>query len=142
MSDEDDHSDNDDAGELEMPSAQPTVDAASPRGVEAQQRKANRERAESEAFWKRVFADPVGRREMWRLLFGDGSTHAFNTDFAVSPAGVPDQFAAWYRRGEQDFGLRQYHKWLVFDRLGVIAMHDEHDPRFAKPKPPGRKRRE
>ena len=50
------------------------------------------------------------------------------------PAGVPDEYATWYAKGEQDLGLRLYHKWLLLDPLSVAAMHAENDPRFARKK--------
>lgn len=116
-----------------LPTTQPTVDSATPEGQREQRSKADADKRETEKFWRGVLADPIGRREMWRLFFGSNSTHAFNQDFSISPVGFPDPNAAWYQRGRQDFGLWFYHKLLAIDRTSVGMMHDEHDPRFAKP---------
>ncbi|MDE2107014.1 MAG: hypothetical protein KGL39_57940 [Patescibacteria group bacterium] len=112
-----------------------TVDAGSPEGVTKQRRAARKTVEKKSTFWKRMLADADGRAEIWALIAGD--LHAFNTDFSVSPVGFPDPNAAWYRRGEQDAGLRLYHKLLELDPDGIKLMHDEHDARF---KPVSRKR--
>lgn len=139
MTDADDPPD-DETESLDPPALAPSVDAATPEGMRRQERKADRDKRETVEFWRRIFADPIGRREMWALLFGPDSTHAFNPDFPVSPVGFPDPNAAWYRRGEQDFGLRQYHRWLALCPEGVMLMHREHDARFAE-KPTRRARK-
>lgn len=118
-----------------LPSEQPTVDASTRAGVRQQERKVDRERREGEEFWRRTLADPVGRREIWRLLAGEGGAHVFEERFAVGPNGFPQTEATWFAAGEQAFGLRLYQHLMRIDRAGVFLMHDEHDQRFAKPKP-------
>lgn len=140
MSDDDDIPDSDGEDGDDRPAVQRSaverdiVNAGKPKRKPRRESPIERETREAELFWQGVFDDRVGRREMWKLLFGADSTHAFNTDFSVSPTGIPDPNAAWYRRGEQDFGLRQYHKWQAIAPVGVLLMHQEHDPRFAKSK--------
>lgn len=114
---------------------QPTVDAASPKGYRKQERKVDQDKRASEEFWRGLIATPVGRREMWQLLAGSMGAHAFSAEFASGPAGVPDPLATWYKRGEQDFGLRLYQKLLLLDSHAIALMHKEHDPRFATPSP-------
>jgi hypothetical protein len=117
-----------------LPSDQVTVDAASPAGLKQQRRTQKRIAEDAKDFWKRVFATPVGRHEIWNILNND--MHAFTTIFAAGPTGVPDPNAAWYRLGEQNLGLILYHRWMAIDPEGVRLMHIENDPRFAKPKAP------
>ena len=90
-----------------------------------------RDAAEVTAFWRSALAHPVGRREIWRLL---SELHTFEEKFACGPNGFPQPEATWFHAGEQAFGLRLYHSLILYDRAAVFLMHDEHDPRFAKPK--------
>lgn len=112
------------------PAGEQAVDAATPQGLKRQRNKAERERLEADVFWKRVFADPIGRRELWYLL---AACHTFEERFACGPSGFPQPEATWFHAGEQSVGLRLYQHWLAHHRDGVALMHDEHDPRFAKP---------
>ena len=116
------------------PADQRTVDSGTKRGRESQKRRIERERKESDRWWRDQLASPIGRRELWNIACGSDSAHAFETRFAAGPAGVPDEYATWYAKGEQDLGLRLYHKWLLLDPLSVAAMHAENDPRFARKK--------
>lgn len=143
MSDDDDIPDSDGEDGDERPAVQRSaverdiVNAGKPKRNRKPKGESpiQREAREGEQFWQWVFSTPFGRREMWKLLSGDDSAHAFNTNFGVHPrSSFPDQNAQWYQRGEQDFGLRQYHKWFALAPQGVLLMHQEHDPRFAKPK--------
>jgi hypothetical protein len=76
-------------------------------------------------FLRGMLASPAGRRWLWNLLAG--RLHAFNTDFPAA-----GEHAAWYQRGKQDAGLALYHDLVAIDRDGILAMHDEYDPRFRK----------
>ena len=105
------------------------VDAGDARVYRKRRKRLNLERENSQDFWKRVFADPVGRREMWGILC---SAHAFEERFACGPSGFPQPEATWFHAGEQSFGLRLYQTWLLFDRNGVMMMHDEFDARFKR----------
>lgn len=122
-----------DQHEDELPGDEPvaTENVGTRAGVKKRIRKAEYATNQSREFWKRVFADPVGQREMWGIL---QACHAFETKFACGPNGFPQPEATWYARGEQDFGQRLYQSWLLLDRDGVLRMQDEHDPRFKKPK--------
>ena len=95
-------------------------------------------RLEAEAFWKQVFAHPIGRREMWSILH---SGHAFETRFACSPSGFGQPEATWFHAGEQDFALRLFMSWQVLDPEGVLVMQREHDARFKKPERPKKRGR-
>lgn len=110
-------------------SEQPTVDAGSPRAVRKRQTKLQLQQREADRFWQGVFQSEVGRREMWRLL---SEAHPFETSFACGPNGFPQPEATWFKAGEQALGLRIYQAWLQKHPLEVMAMHREHDPRFAK----------
>lgn len=121
--------DNED-GELEViATAVPTS-----RQRKEQNRRADKDAEESREFWQRVFADPIGRREMWRVL---DQCHPFEERFACGPSGVPQPEATWFHAGQQAFGLRLYRSWLILAREGVLTMQDEHDSAFVKPKKRG-----
>ena len=94
--------------------------------------RAKRSKDKAGDFWKRVFADPIGRQEMWALLT---AAHAFEERFACGPNGFPQTEATWFHAGEQSLGLRLYRSWAKIDREGVFKMHDEHDPRYSRPVP-------
>lgn len=96
---------------------------------ESHKRRLAREAFEAREFWKAVFGNQVGRREMWRLL---QQMHPFEERFACGPNGFPQPDATWFNAGQQSIGLRIYHAWAVLDRDGVFQMHDENDSRFAK----------
>lgn len=134
MSDEDDLTNEDDLAVTE----QPTVDAGSARGVRSRKREIDRERREGDDFWRRMLNDPIGRRELWRML---ADLHTFEVRFACGPNGFPQPEATWFQLAEYAYGQRLYLSWSRIDRAAVFMMHDEHDPRFAKPKAP-RKRPE
>lgn len=84
------------------------------------------------AFWREVFASPIGRAEMWKLL---QAADTFEAPFAASPAGFPDPFAAFHRAGAHAFGQRLYRTWLARDPLAVAQMHAEHDAEFQRFQP-------
>ena len=109
-----------------------TVDSASQEGLRQQTRRQKRAANQTKDFWRKVFADPIGRREIWGLLNDD--MHAFTAIFPAGPVGFPDELAAYYRRGEQDMGLRLYHRWMALQPDAIRQMHLENDPRFAKPR--------
>jgi hypothetical protein len=117
-----------------------TVDAADTATLQQQRKKRRRAEDAARDFWHAVFAIPDGRREMWRLLHED--MHAFETQFGAGPNGSPDPYGSWYQRGKQDLGLRLYQRWLALEPAAVLLMHQENDPRFAKPKPAKRQNNE
>lgn len=123
----------------EQPDAtRPTVDAADPSRQRDQRRQADLEREQAKLFWTRVLNDPVGQREIWRLLV---AAHTFEERFATGPNGFPQPEATWFYAGEQSFGLRFYHMLCRQDRAAVLAMHDLFDSKFAVPAPARRRRR-
>jgi len=111
---------------------QPTVDAANPSMVRGRKKKAELERLQGEEFWKRVLSDPIGRREVWNLL---QTCHTFEVKFGVGPNGFPNAEASFFHQGEQAIGQRFYQSLSIIDRAAVFKMHDEHDPRYARPVP-------
>lgn len=140
MADDDDPPSGDDDGD-EASAVKPSdierqllADGAVPRKRARRESPGDREAREARTFWLAVLADPVGRRELWRLVTTSGSAHIFETMFPAGPVGFPDPNAAWYQRGIQDFGLRLYRHWLKLDPLAVAAMHQENDPAFAPAK--------
>jgi hypothetical protein len=89
-----------------------------------------RDKDEAAEFWKAVLSTPIGRREVWAIL---RSAHTFEERFACGPNGFPQPEATWFEAGQQAWGMRFYHSLALIDRDAVFVMHDEHDPRFAKP---------
>lgn len=133
MSDEPDTDDELEAGAEGQDGDQPPAndDAASPKQLRNKERRLAREARETQEFWSSVFATPVGRREMWKLLT---SAHTFDERFACGPNGFPQPEATWFQAGEQSFGQRVYRTWARDHRVEVLLMHDENDPAFVKAK--------
>jgi hypothetical protein len=113
------------------------VDAASPIVHRRRLTKAALHHREVERFWQSVFADPVGRAEMWGILQNAGT---FDDRFGVGPNGFPQPEASWFHMGARSLGLRLFLSWTVLAREGVAVMQNEHDPRFVRPKMPQVKR--
>ena len=133
MSDDDllpEGGDEDDAA----PALAPTVTATSNESNRARKERLELEAMQAKAFWSQVLRDPVGQREIYRLL---EAGHLFEGSFAFAcgPSGFPQDNATWFRAGEKSFVERWYLKLAEFDRAAVLAMHDAFDPRFPKPKP-------
>lgn len=105
--------------------------AASPKSLKKRQTKQQLQVRDEKNFWKAVFADPVGRRAMWKIL---QEAHINEVVFACGPNGFPQPEATWFKLGEQAFGQRLLRSWTVIDRDGVFAMQDENDPAFGGPK--------
>jgi hypothetical protein len=111
---------------------QETVDAANPARLRDRRKREVIEKENSDNFWRRVLSDPVGRKEVWKLL---QAGHAFEERFACGPNGFPQTEATWFQAGEQAFVLRIYQSLLVLDRDAIALMHDEYDHRFGRRKP-------
>jgi hypothetical protein len=141
LTDADDPTDDD--PDIALPGETPTVDAATQQGLKRQANRAKREFQEREAFWKAVLDDPVGRRELWRTIFGGNATHIAEARFPHGPAGFPDPNACWYARGQQDMGQQILAELSALYREGVWAMQDEYDRRFPKrPRSPRKRKSE
>lgn len=111
----------------ELASEQPTQSASDRRTLRRQAELSELEHENAVRFWKRVLADPIGRKEIWKLLM---TAHTFEERFACGPSGFPQVEATWFHAGEQAFGLRFYQSLMQMDREGVFLMHDEMDRRF------------
>lgn len=129
MSDDERLPEDDDLDEPDEQAAEPkpAADASTRRGVRKQELKSAREMREAAEFWRRVFADTTGRREMWKVL---ASLHTFEDSFAVGPNGFPQVEASWFRAGQSSAGKRLLDSWTILDFLGVYRMRREHDPQF------------
>jgi hypothetical protein len=123
--------------ELEFDFGDESEDAGESAFYERKLNKQEREQLEARKFWKAAFSTPVGRRELWGIL---QATHAFEERFACGPNGFPQTEATWFHAGQQAFGQRLFLSWQVFDPEGVFLMQQEHDARFARPKPQKRRR--
>ncbi len=117
------------------PSQQVTVDASSIAQFNDIKDLQKRHARESAAFWQHVFASPVGRREMWKLL---ESLNTFTTVFATGPVGFPDGNATFYHHGQQQAGQALYQKWIFTHTAEIGLMHQECDSRL-QPQPKARK---
>lgn len=117
-----------DDDEAPAPTEQPTVSATSVGEVRRRERKKKREAREAEEFWRAVFASPVGRREVWKILEAAGT---FEVRFAASPGGFPDPNATWFHFGQRELGQRLYLGWQHRLPDEVRAMHLENDWRFS-----------
>jgi hypothetical protein len=114
-----------------------STDAADPVQYRKRVTKAALHHRKVVAFWQSVFADPIGRAEMWAILQSAGT---FDDRFGVGPNGFPQPEASWFHMGARSLGLRLFQSWQALAREGVFLMQDEHDPRFSAPKMPDVKR--
>lgn len=119
-----------------LPAERPTVDAANPSDIKKRESRAKRDRRQAQEFWQSVFSDPVGRREIWRIL---ESAHTFEERFACGPNGFPQPEATWFHAGEQALGQRLHDSLQIMCFEGVYLMRCEHDSRFAHALPPNKK---
>lgn len=130
MSDEDDLTGQDDEPD-ELPSEQPTVNAASIQTVKKLERRKKRAQRESDEFWRGIFSTEIGRREMWNWL---SVMHPFEVRLGYGPVGFPDERETWMRLSEQLLGQRVYQTWQSRFPDEIALMLQENDPRFQKPK--------
>lgn len=107
--------------------------AADPIKVQRREKKLQRQARERDEFWIKIFASPVGRREMWAIL---SEGHCFEDRFACGPNGFPQAEATWFHAGQQALAQRLYQSWQLRDYEGVYRMLCENDPRFSKAKRP------
>jgi len=125
------------ADDVVQPSQQVTVDAASIAQFNDIKDEQKRHAHEEAAFWQHIFASPVGRRAMWKLL---NEFNTFKTVFATTGSGVPDPLATWYGHGQQMTGQAIYQRWLVRHTAEIGLMHQECDDRLKPPPKPRRTR--
>lgn len=108
------------------------VNVADPVSTKQARRRGQREDDKRALFWKAVFADKIGRAEMWGIL---QSGHAFEERFATGPNGFPQPEASWCEAGEQRLAFRLYLSWLRLAPEGVALMLSENHPALAEAKP-------
>ena len=118
----------DDDGAPDEPVQASAVDPAANRKLSNRKKTAERQATE---FWARVFADPIGRREMWGIL---QELHPFHTQLGETPVGFPDERKTWMHLAEQLVGQRIYQTWHAKFPNEIMAMLLENDPRFQKHK--------
>lgn len=112
------------------------TNVADPKAIRRTRRKAAQSEDEQRLFWRTVFSEPIGRREMWGIL---ESGHAFDERFPLGPTGFPaPEAATWCEAGEQRLAFRLYLSWLRLDPEGVALMLRENHPAL---KPPARAER-
>jgi hypothetical protein len=117
----------DDDAEAPADGSIPEEEAQERAGLQRKRQRARRADEEAAEFWRGVFADPIGRREMWALL---QNCHTFEERFACGPNGFPQDLATWYQSGERDVGMRLWRSWLRLAPEGVALMMRESDPVF------------
>jgi hypothetical protein len=112
---------------------QPTRNLEDVASERKRRKQIDNDAAQASKFWRDTFSTTVGRREMWKLLTAaqpDGNP--FVPPFACGPSGFPQPEATWFRAGQYALGQHFYQTWLQHAREGVLAMLDEHDPRFVQ----------
>lgn len=122
----------------ESDEADQPFDAGDPAQVKRRETVQQIKERESARFWERIFADPVGRLEMWRLI---NAANPFDSTFQCGPNGFPQPDATFYTLGAQSVTMRMYQTWLSKFPLLVMEMHKENDPRFMPPPKKPRKRK-
>lgn len=109
-----------------------TTDLTDPKAQRRARNRVKREGQEAESFWRAVFANKVGRHEMWRLIHED--CHGFTPPFACGPNGFPNSQATWFQAGQYTLGQRLYQRFLRIAPEDVLKMHQENDPAHMKPR--------
>lgn len=125
----DDDPRDDDSDETEGAEQPELFNAAEPKQVQKRESKAKRAKRLSDAWWRRVLADPVGRAQMWGII--QTECHAFEERFACGPVGFPDANATWFEAGRQSVGQRLYQTLMTIDPMNTHLMLIENDPRFS-----------
>ena len=112
------------------PTEQPTSDATRTTTLKRQKINQLKDWEQARDFWSRSLRDPAGGKILWNML---RDLHVFEDElFACGPNGFPQPGATEHARGQRDFGLRLYRTLVKFDREAVFALHDHHDPLFAR----------
>lgn len=105
-------------------------DAGEPAAVRKRETKAQLRARQADEWWRRMLADPVGRREMWGII--QTECHAFEERFACGPSGFPQAEATWFEAGRQSVGQRLFQTMFMRDPVNAMMMLTENDPRFAR----------
>jgi len=105
-------------------------DAGEPAAVRKRETKAQQRQRQSDDWWRRTLADPIGRRELWGII--QTECHAFESRFACGPSGFPQTEATWFEAGKQDVGQRLFQTSFMRDPVNAMLMLAENDPRFAR----------
>ncbi len=120
----------DDDGDQTQEDGPALFDAGEPAQVRKRETAAQRRTREADDWWRRILADPIGRREMWGII--QTECHAFEERFACGPNGFPQTEATWFEAGRQSVGQRIFQTILARDPVNTMRMLTEHDPRFAR----------
>ncbi len=115
----------------ELPLSGEQDSAVDPNRIRRKKQKLLSADQQSDAFWGRVFADPVGRREMWTLL---NKLHPFDVQMGLTPVGFTDERRTWMELAVQLSGQQIYQDWFTRFPEEVSLMRSENDPRFQKVK--------
>lgn len=107
------------------------VNAADQQSLKRQRRRQMTDAEKIRDWWRAVMATEIGRLVVWQLL---QDAHTFEDRFACGPNGFPQPEATWFQAGEKAFGQRLHQTISIHARDGLFLMHDEHDPRYPKPK--------
>ena len=134
MSDENEAAEDDPGGPDEVPIDNAASKAAYRRKVS----ELEQSQRESRAFWEAVFATPIGRRELWRIL---ERAHALEDRFACGPNGFPHAQSTWFQAGEKAVGFSLYLSWLKLVPDGVMLMLRENYGPLKPPDEPRRRRK-
>lgn len=122
--------DDDDADPPDAEQAEQLFDAGEPAQVKKRESKSKLRQRQSDAWWAKLLADPVGRREMWGIV--QTECHAFDERFACGPNGFPQPEATWFEAGRQSIGQRIYQTMFMRDPAGTMLMLAENDSRFER----------
>lgn len=98
-------------------------DASDPKKIRRKVRQKKLVDENSDAFWKRVLADPVGRHEFWQIL---DKSQAFGLPIGFAPNGSTSTEATLYKIGQQQLALSLFRKWLLLAPELVYLMLEEH----------------
>lgn len=102
--------------------------AADPKSARESRRRGKEAERDALAFWQTVFADPIGRKEMWDIL---EYCHTFRMVFGCGGRlDLPQAEASWVHAGEQSVGMHLFRQWMGRAPDNVLLMMREHDPKL------------
>lgn len=95
------------------------------QGEKDQEDKTKIEAREASAFWRHCLTDPVGRREIHKLL---ERTKAFEVaPFAAAPNGSISDPATFYKMGQMSIGQALYQWFAIVAREELFKLQDEYN---------------
>lgn len=109
---------------VQLPLHARPASASNEQDVKDQEDKTKIEAREAAQFWRAALADPVGRREIYKVL---NLSEAFSAPFAAVGVGFPDPHATFFRAGQISIGQRFYQMLAIVARDELFKLQDDYN---------------